>query len=113
MTLPVKTWYQIAVLATAVAMLSAALPIGRSVAAQADDQKAGGFTERIIQVQSKDGVVDSGALFTPPKNVAKPIAVIWIHGWGVNFYSPTYVAVSRALAKRGYTIVRATPGCTI
>lgn len=96
---------QQAALATAIAMLSAALPIGRNLAAQADEQKAGTFTERIVQVQSKDDVVDSGALFTPPNNVAKPIAVIWIHGWGVNFYSPTYLAVSRALAKRGYTII--------
>jgi len=37
--------------------------------------------------------------------VAKPVAVTWIRGWGVNFYSSTYVAIRRALAKRGYTTI--------
>lgn len=94
-----------AALAAAVAMLYVALPIGRSFADQADDQKAGEITERIVQVQTKDDVADAGALFTPPKNVTKPIAVIWIHGATVNFYSPTYLAISRGLAKRGYTVI--------
>ncbi len=31
--------------------------------------------------------------------------MIWVHGWGVNFYSPTYVMVGRALAERGLTTV--------
>jgi pimeloyl-ACP methyl ester carboxylesterase len=77
----------------------------RSLLAEADNQEAGKFTEQIVQVQSKDDIVDSGALFAQPKGLAKPIAVIWIHGWGVNFYSPTYVAISRALAKRRYTTI--------
>src|SRR5262249_49017923 len=33
------------------------------------------------------------------------IAVIWIHGWGVNFYQPSYVGIGRALAERGYTTI--------
>lgn len=41
-------------------------------------------------------------LFMPARDQAKPIAVIWIHGWGVNFYYPTYVQIGRALARRGY-----------
>jgi dienelactone hydrolase len=99
----VKARRQIAAIATVIAVIGAALPMGRSLAAEADNQKVGKFAEQIVQVQSKDDIADSGALFAPPKDVAKPIAVIWIHGWGVNFYSPTYVAISRALAKRGYT----------
>jgi dienelactone hydrolase len=77
----------------------------QSIAAQANDNKAGEITERIVQVQSKDDVADFGALFTPPKKVAKPIAVIWIQGAGVNFYSPTYLDISRAMAKRGFTVI--------
>ena len=100
-----KARHQIAALATAVAMLSAALPFRQSLAAQADDKKAGKFTERIVQVQSKDDIVNVGALFAPPKDVAKPIAIIWVHGWGVNFYFPTYIAIGRALAERGYTTI--------
>jgi len=96
---------QVAATAAVLALISAALPMGRSLASEGDNQKAGEFAEQIVEVQSKDDIVDSGALFTPPKDLAKSIAVIWIHGWGVNFYSPTYVAISRALAKRGYTTI--------
>ena len=101
----VEARIQMAALATVVAMLCASLSIGQSFAAQASDQKAGEIPERIVQVQSKDDVADAGALFTPLKNVAKPIAVIWIHGATINFYSPTYLAISRAMANRGYTVI--------
>lgn len=94
-----------AVMAIVIAAIGAALPMGKGFAGPADSQKAPAFSEQIVQVQTKDDIVDSGVLFAPPKDVAKPIAVIWIHGWGVNFYSPTYVVISRALAKRGYTTI--------
>ena len=97
-----KTWPQKAI--PAVAVLCSTLPISRSIAAQTDDQRVE-ISERIIQVQTKDDVSDSGVLFTPPTSVAKPIAVIWIHGATENFYDPTYLAISRALAKRGYTVI--------
>ena len=98
---------QVAAFVAAFAVISAALPMGRSLAAQAGNQKARLFVEQLVYVQSKDEIADAGALFAPPKDVAKSIAVIWIHGWGVNFYSPTYVAISRSLAKRGYTTITA------
>lgn len=66
---------------------------------------AGKFPEQLVYVRTKDDIIDSGAIFTAPKDSAKPIAVIWIHGWGVNFYQPTYTAISRALAERGYTTI--------
>jgi len=65
----------------------------------------GKFAEQIVYVRAKDDIVNGGVLFAPPKNSVKPIAIIWIHGWGVNFYSPTYVAIGRALAERGYTCI--------
>jgi hypothetical protein len=80
-----KARRQVAAIAAVFALISAALVIGRSVA----EQPAGKFAEQLVHVQSKDDIVDAGALFAPLKDVAKPIAVIWIHGWGVNFYSPT------------------------
>jgi predicted alpha/beta-fold hydrolase len=98
-----KAPIQTAVRATA--MLCAALSIGQTIAAQANHQKAGEIEERIVQVQSKDDVADAGALFTPPKNIVKPTAVIWIHGATLNFYSPTYLAISRGLVYRGYTVI--------
>jgi pimeloyl-ACP methyl ester carboxylesterase len=44
-------------------------------------------------------------MFTPSKASATPIAVLWIHGWGTNFYSPTYAMIGRALAGRGFAAI--------
>jgi pimeloyl-ACP methyl ester carboxylesterase len=63
------------------------------------------FPEELVHVQAKDGIPNGGVIFTPPKNSAKPIAIIWIHGWGTNFYSPTYVTIGRDLAERRYTCI--------
>ena len=98
-----KTQFRKATLAFAV--LCSALSIVRTIEAQAVDENAGKITERIIQVHTKDDVADAGVLVTPPTRVAKPIAVIWIHGATENFYSPTYLAISRALAKQGYSVI--------
>jgi pimeloyl-ACP methyl ester carboxylesterase len=68
-------------------------------------ETSGKFTEELVYVQSEDGIPNGGAIFVPPKDSAKPIAVIWIHGWGVSFYQPTYVKIGRALAERGYTCI--------
>ncbi len=66
---------------------------------------AGKFPEQLVYVRTQDDIVNGGVVFTPPKDSAKPAAVIWIHGWGVNFYQPTYVGIGRALAERGYTCI--------
>src|SRR5215471_1089500 len=87
------------------ALTGAAFLIGRKLGLRPENQKAGKFPEQLVYARSHDDIVDAGALFAPPKNVAKPIAVIWIHGWGANFYSPTYVGIGRALANRGYTTI--------
>jgi pimeloyl-ACP methyl ester carboxylesterase len=42
-------------------------------------------------------------MFTPPKESSKPVAIIWVRGWGANFYTPSYVGIGRALAERGFT----------
>lgn len=36
---------------------------------------------------------------------SKPLAVIWVHGWGSNFYLPSYVGIGRALAALGYLTI--------
>jgi pimeloyl-ACP methyl ester carboxylesterase len=61
--------------------------------------------EQIVFARSEDDVVSGGVLFSPPPESAKPLAVIWIHGWGVNFYQPSYVAIGRALAQHGYAVI--------
>jgi pimeloyl-ACP methyl ester carboxylesterase len=73
---------------------------------QCDEKEtAGKFTEELVYARSEDGITNGGAIFAPQKDSAKPIAVIWIHGWGVNFYYPTYVKIGRALAERGYACI--------
>jgi pimeloyl-ACP methyl ester carboxylesterase len=65
----------------------------------------GKYPEELVYATSSDNIVNGGAFFIPPKESTKPVAVIWVHGWGVNFYSPTYVRIGRALADRGYPCV--------
>jgi pimeloyl-ACP methyl ester carboxylesterase len=65
------------------------------------------FNEELVYARSEDGITNGGALFAPTKESARSVAVIWIHGWGVNFYYPTYVKIGRALAERGYPCITA------
>lgn len=67
----------------------------------------GKYPEKLVYVRSSDDLVDAGVIFLPPKELTKSTAVLWIHGWGVNFYVPSYVAIGRALAERGYTTISA------
>jgi len=70
-----------------------------------ENQKPGKFPEQIVYVRSADDVVNAGVLFSPPPAQSKPLAVIWVHGWGANFYLPGYVGIGRALAARGYATI--------
>jgi len=71
----------------------------------ADKETPAKFTEELVQVRTSDGFTQGGAIFAVPKESAKPLAVIWVHGSGVNFYYPTYVKICRALAERGYACI--------
>ena len=61
--------------------------------------------EQLVFSKSNDDVLNAGVMFTAKKGIAKPTAIIWVHGWGVNFYSPTYVSIGRYLAGDGYTCI--------
>ena len=75
-------------------------------AAETRGASAPGTTaEELVYARADDGIVDAGALFTPRGSVDRRIAVIWIHGNGVNFYYPSYVKVARELARRGLTTI--------
>jgi pimeloyl-ACP methyl ester carboxylesterase len=100
---------------TLVAVLTLALPallgmtflLWRGTVASAQKGTGTKFSEELVYVKAMDDIPNGGALFTPTKELAKPIAVIWIHGWGVNFYYPTYVKIGRALAELGYACLMA------
>src|SRR3954453_22576037 len=68
-----------------------------------DHQIPGKFPEQLVYVRSTDDVVSAGVMFTTAKGSTKPIAIIWVHGWGANFYLPSYVGIGRELAGRGFT----------
>lgn len=89
----------------ALASLLAASAIFQGCSPKPENQKPGKFPEELVYARSQDDIVNAGVIFTPPKDARRPIAVIWIHGWGVNFYQPTYVGIGRALGERGYTCI--------
>jgi len=67
-----------------------------------ENQKAGRYPEELTYVRTSDNVVDAGMRFSAPQQGSKEVAVIWVHGWGANFYMPSYVGIGRELAARGF-----------
>jgi len=98
-------WRQISAIAVVLALLLIALLLWQSHLPRPERLSAAKSPEQLVYVRSEDDIVNGGAIFIPPKESSKPIAIIWIHGWGVNFYQPTYVGIGRALAERGYTCI--------
>src|SRR5882724_2757875 len=99
--LPIFRRY-IVVSAIALALLALGFILGKRSVRR---DSVGKYPEELVNVRASDDIANSGAFFIPPKESVKPIAVIWVHGWGVNFYSPTYVKIGRALADFGYPCV--------
>src|SRR5215471_15926756 len=93
---------QLAAIAAVIALMGAVCIFWQTHLYRPEKMSEGKFPEQLVYVRTQDDIIDTGAIFTAPKDSAKPIAVIWIHGWGVNFYQPTYVAIGRALADGGY-----------
>src|SRR5215471_5442365 len=90
-----------------VAVFAGILVVWLRRAPHPENQKPGKFPETLVFARSNDDVVSSGMIFTPPKEKSKPIAVVWIPGWGANFYLPSYVGIGRALAASGFTTISA------
>src|SRR5258707_8179624 len=70
-----------------------------------ENQKPGKFPEQLVYVRSADDLVDTGVLFTSARLPSRPLAIIWVHGWGANFYTSSYVGIGRALAERGFPTI--------
>jgi pimeloyl-ACP methyl ester carboxylesterase len=92
-------------IAAALAVLGTAFLIWQHLGPRPVTVTTGRFPEELVYVRSADDIMNGGAMFTASKTSTKPVAVIWIHGWGTNFYSPTYVMIGRSLAARGYTTI--------
>jgi len=63
--------------------------------------------EELVSVRTEDGLVMTGLQVAPERPSSRPLAVIWIHGAGANFYLPSYVAIARATASLGYPFITA------
>jgi pimeloyl-ACP methyl ester carboxylesterase len=87
------------------AMSGVMLFFGEGCFRSPEKQKGGKFPEQLVYARSTDDVVNAGMLFTSTNASGRSVAVIWIHGWGVNFYQPTYVRIGRATAERGYAFI--------
>src|SRR5947208_1747154 len=70
-----------------------------------ENQKVGKFPEQLVYVRSADDVVSGGALFTSTSSPLQSLAIIWVHGWGANFYTPSYVGIGRQLAEHGFPTI--------
>jgi pimeloyl-ACP methyl ester carboxylesterase len=102
-----RAWRRHAAMAVVLALLGTVSVLGQGGVQAGGTEPAGKVTEELVSVRSDDGFTQGGAVFAPPKESAKPTAVIWVHGSGMNFYYPTYVRVCRGLAERGYACVSA------
>jgi pimeloyl-ACP methyl ester carboxylesterase len=83
----------------------AAFLFGLRMNFHSENQKPGKFPEQLVYVRTADDVVDGGVLFSSPSSPPKPLGVIWVHGWGANFYLPSYVGIGRQLAAHGFPTV--------
>src|SRR5215813_14325939 len=63
--------------------------LGVKVGLHPENQKPGKFPEQLVFVRSVDDVVSGGVRFTPPKESSRTLTIIWVHGWGANFYTPS------------------------
>lgn len=63
--------------------------------------------ELLVYNESSDAVVNGGMLFLPKAEATKGCVVLWIHGWGTNFYDPTYTKIAREIALNGHTVISA------
>ena len=88
---------------------SALIALG-TPAARFETQNPAGSTnqptrEELVTVRTEDGLAMTGLQVTPERPAARPIAVIWIHGAGTNFYLPGYVNIARATASLGHPFI--------
>ena len=61
-------------------------------------------TKRLVSTQTEDGLQLHGVLIQPGKSLSKP-AIVWIHGFGANFYFAPYLRLGQALAAHHYAFL--------
>src|SRR5262245_25851370 len=75
--LPLSRWHLV-VSAIALALLVFGFCLGKWFSRT---DSVGKYPEELVYARASDDIVNGGAYFIPPKESAKPVAVIWVHGW--------------------------------
>jgi hypothetical protein len=89
----------------AIVVALAAFFLGLRLNFHPENQKPGKFPEQLVYVRSADDVVSGGVLFTSTSASSKSLAIIWVYGWGSNFYTPSYVGIGRELAEHRFPTI--------
>jgi pimeloyl-ACP methyl ester carboxylesterase len=61
-------------------------------------------TEMLVSTETADGIQLHGILIQPVGSLPKP-AIVWIHGFGANFYFAPYLRLGQALAAHQYAFI--------
>ena len=62
-------------------------------------------SEEIVYAETRDGILHAGIVIRPTAGSAKPLPIVWLHGFTGRFYEPHAIRIGRDLAARGYVFV--------
>ena len=96
----------------AILIALAAFFLGLRMNFHPENQKPGKFPEQLVYVRSADDVVGGGILFTSTSSPSKPLAIIWVHGWGANFYTQATLELGGSWRSEGFQPFRSIRACT-
>jgi pimeloyl-ACP methyl ester carboxylesterase len=60
--------------------------------------------ETLVSTKTADGIQLHGVLIEPAGSLSKP-AIVWIHGFGANFYFAPYLRLGHAVAVHNYAFI--------
>ncbi len=63
------------------------------------------YTDELVYTESEDGIILAGLVIRPGTQAAKTVAVVWIPGFSINFYHPSFIAIGRELAGLGNAFI--------
>ncbi len=64
-----------------------------------------GFPAEIVRVGTEDDITLTGMVIRPTGGDAKPLPIVWIHGYTGNFHEDTTCRMGPELASRGFTFI--------
>jgi pimeloyl-ACP methyl ester carboxylesterase len=62
-------------------------------------------SEELVYTECEDGVILAGLVIRPTAMPSRPLALVCILGFTINFYHPSFITIARELAGHGYTVL--------